>query len=253
MSERAELESLLRSPATRVDRLLAAIARRHGLMRDAEDAFVAWAKERLAADSALVARFRGESSATTYLAVVIAMLFRDYRLATWGRWRPTAAARRQGELAIRLETLVRRDGLSVTQAGERLRTQGATTLDDAALAELLARLPTRATVAAANASGCAVDSSAVAHTDDARTMRDSGATELALHQALGALGDEDRLLIRLRYLEDMSVADIARGLALPQKPLYRRIDRALVALRTVLERGGISRQQVRALAGNYLR
>jgi hypothetical protein len=61
----------------------------------------------------------------------------------------------------------------------------------------------------------------------------------ALDRALTALDTEDRLLIRLCFWERMSVADIARSLAVPQKPLYRRIESLLNRLRTTLEQDGV--------------
>ena len=72
-------------------------------------------------DYAAIRKFRGESSLGTYLTVVVAMLVRDYRVQRWGRWRPSAAARRLGDVAVRLETLVRRNGQAVHEAAETLR------------------------------------------------------------------------------------------------------------------------------------
>jgi RNA polymerase sigma factor for flagellar operon FliA len=51
----------------------------------------------------------------------------------------------------------------------------------------------------------------------------------------------------MRFMENLSVANIARGLALPQKPLYRRIERALAELRKSLEAAGVSREHVQTL------
>src|SRR5689334_7997472 len=83
-----------------------------------------------------IRKFRGESAFTTYLSVVISRLIRDYWVHKFGRWRPSAAAQRMGELAVRLETLVRRDQLPLAEAGEALRTTGLTTLSDRELAKL---------------------------------------------------------------------------------------------------------------------
>jgi RNA polymerase sigma factor for flagellar operon FliA len=55
---------------------------------------------------------------------------------------------------------------------------------------------------------------------------------------------EDSMIIRLHYEEGMSVAEIARTLAIPQKPLYRRLERLLEHLREQLEAEGISRERV---------
>ncbi len=47
------------------------------------------------------------------------------------------------------------------------------------------------------------------------------------------------MIIRLRFYEGFSVADVARGLRLPQKPLYPRISRLLQTLSSALTREGI--------------
>ena len=61
----------------------------------------------------------------TYLTVVIHRLFLDYRIRLWGKWRPSAEAKRLGAVAIALERLIVRDGWSFEQAVEVLRTNHA--------------------------------------------------------------------------------------------------------------------------------
>ena len=54
-------------------------------------------------------------------------------------------------------------------------------------------------------------------------------------------------MLRMRFWEDMSVADIARGLAVEQKPLYRRLERLLADLRKKLAGAGVTAQQLHEL------
>jgi DNA-directed RNA polymerase specialized sigma24 family protein len=56
----------------------------------------------------------------------------------------------------------------------------------------------------------------------------------------------------MRYWEGTSVADIARALGLPQKPLYRRLERALAALRAALEAAGVSRHRTAACLAEWV-
>jgi len=252
MPDRRELEAQFLANLPVAEKILSALARRHALSQDGAEEFSAWAKLRIIEhDYAILAKFRGESSLATYLTVVLAMLFREYRVQQWGRWRPSAAARRGGAMAVRLETLLQRDGMELAQVGEILRTSGATTLSDRELAEIAARFPRRAPMRPVefreapteHASESRADETIVREEADA----DSKAAREALDQSLAALPTEDRLIVRLHYIEAMSVADIARGLALPQKPLYRRLERALSVLRSGLEGAGISREYVRNL------
>lgn len=61
-----------------------------------------------------------------------------------------------------------------------------------------------------------------------------------LGRALASLTPTDRLLLRLRYEDDLSVPSIARALG-ESSPfvVYRRLDRVLAALRHVLEGYGV--------------
>ena len=53
---------------------------------------------------------RGRGSLNTYLRVVIERLVLDMRVTNWGKWRPSARARRLGAEAVLFEQLTVRDG-----------------------------------------------------------------------------------------------------------------------------------------------
>jgi RNA polymerase sigma factor for flagellar operon FliA len=233
---REELEALFLANLQHIDRTIDGLSRRYTLSRDASNEFGAWAKLRLIEDDyAVVAKFRGEASIRTYLTVVIAMMFREYRVQEWGRWRPSAAARRAGSLGVWLDMLINRDGLSLAQAGQIVRTAGGTNLSDRELGKIAATFPMRTPLRPVQAMDLPLDTADSARSDDlvdAETAASElAATRHALKEALEQLPDDDRLIIRLHYFESMSVAEIARALALPQKPLYRRLDRLLATLR----------------------
>lgn len=255
MPDRQNIEALFLDNLAWIERVAASVCRRHGLAgEDAED-FASWAKMKLVEDDyAALRKFRGESSVTTYLTVVVSMLFRDYRAAHWGRWRPSAAARRHGPVAVRLETLVHRDGYRLEQASEILRTSGETELSDRQLASLLAELPERAPLRPVEVGPDPLQVTPAGESADegvigAEVEEERRAAGEALSRAMEGLPAEERLILRMRFWEGLGVADIARGLGLPQKPLYRRIERSLARLREHLEAGGVSRERVRALLG----
>src|SRR5262249_23189199 len=180
---------------------VAAISRRNGLARDDADDFASWTTLRLIEDDYGVFRkFRGESALTTYLAVVIAMLFRDYRTHRWGRWRPSAAARRRGPLAVRLETLGYRDGLRLGQGGELVRTAGHTDLSDRELATLLNQLPVRqpGRPQEVTPSGAGADPPATEHADDLVVADEVAMARKAIEQQLKRLPLEEQLMLRMR-------------------------------------------------------
>src|SRR5205823_13826848 len=67
-----------------------------------------------------------------------------------------------------------------------------------------------------------------------------------LRGALIAATSQDRLILRLRFAEGLSIAAIARRLELDQKDLYRRFRRLLRRLRTALEHDGMLADDVLA-------
>ena len=255
MSDARDLEALFLENLGSIERISGSICRRHGLSPEDTEDFTSSVKAQMVENSyAPLAKFRGDSSLTTYLAVVIAMAFRDYRAKQWGRWRPSAVARTCGPVAVRLETLVYRDGISFDQAVEVLRSSGALTISTRELVVMFAKIPRRAPLRPVEVGADSLDGRAAeydaedlvsSHADD----DDRRAVEAALSGALEQLPAEERLMLRMHYWEKLSVADVARTLALPQKSLYRRIERALVSLRAQLEAAGISREQANALVG----
>jgi RNA polymerase sigma factor (sigma-70 family) len=231
---------------------LRTLTRRHAIPRqDAED-FSSWATCRLIEnDYAVFRKFRGRSSMARYLVVVLSMLLRDYRAVEWGRWRASAAARRAGTLAVRLETLLVRDGVPLGIAAQILRADGTTTATDRELATLAAGFPRRVRIRWVDADHAPCDAASLARSDDLiehdAHASERCALETKLRVALSQLPCDDRLILRMHFADAMTIADIARTLALPQKPLYRRLDLALAALRRQLEHAGVSAAQVRAV------
>jgi RNA polymerase sigma factor (sigma-70 family) len=212
---------------------------------DAED-FVSWLKIRLMEDDyAVIRKFRGDSRITTYLAMVVARQLFAYLREKRGRWRPSAAAERLGPPADELEDLVYRQGYTLTQAGEKLRTEGRTTLSDLELARLLEQLRERPPLRPMEVpSDTVLETEGSSRADDRVNAAEAGARHgdfmARLGRVLGQLTPEERNIVRLYFQEDYSAADVARALGLDQKPLYRRIPRLKARMRALLEQEGIS-------------
>jgi len=251
--ERQQLETLFLDNLPVIERIIAAACRRYGLMgADAEDA-ASWLKLRIVQDDyAVLHKFRGESTLPTYLTVVIAMLFRDYRVQQWGRWHPSAAARREGPIAVKLETLVMRDGMPLGQAGHVLRDRGDTNLTDAELSRIVSKLPVRAPLRPVSVSSTVLpDAASTVDSEDLVNRADAAAqwaaTDASMLRAMQELNAEDRLIVHLRYWDGLSVAEISRAIGAEQKQLYRRIERLLARLRTSLEAAGVSKERARVI------
>src|SRR5690348_9058839 len=106
-----------------VEDSLRCVARRQRLGVDEAEELGSIVRLKLVEDSyAILRKYQGRSSLTTYLTKVISRILLDWRAARWGRWRASAAARRLGPTAVLFEVLTRRDGLTFAEACETLRT-----------------------------------------------------------------------------------------------------------------------------------
>jgi RNA polymerase sigma factor (sigma-70 family) len=228
-----------------IDRAIASIARRHALSSSDAEEFASWAKARIvASEYAVFRKFGGRSSMATYLSAVLAHLFLDYRNSFWGRWRPSAAATRLGPVAIRLEELLHRDGHTMREAREVLRSAGVP-LSDIEISRLATQLPMRQPsdeVPLEALDGSRHEAGQVPAEPD---FDDAGLQ--VLRDALQALPAEDQVIMRMRFWQDLSVAEIARILHLDQKPLYRRIDAIEQTMRALLTTRGMDRERARDL------
>ncbi|MEO6239519.1 MAG: hypothetical protein ABIQ52_21185 [Vicinamibacterales bacterium] len=101
--------------------IVCATARRSRLTESDREDFESFVWTRLIARNFHVLRSFGQrSSLRTYLTIVVRRMLLDYRDAKWGKWRPSADARRRGASAVAFERLVNRDGLAANIAAARL-------------------------------------------------------------------------------------------------------------------------------------
>lgn len=240
----AELESLFVASLPDIHRVSRSIARRQRLGPAEVEDFTSEVNLSIIENNyAVFASFEGRSSLRTYLTIVIGRLFLDYRRKAWGKWRPSAEARRRGPLALRLEILLYRDGLSLNEAIEMLRANFTCVESREALVELAHALPPRVSRRPfreidEDAAGVAASelASPEVQLEGARTARQ---TQALIDQAMEAIGPQDRSVLCMRFERGMAVADIARMLRLDQKRLYRRIEVILCVFRQALEAKGL--------------
>jgi len=137
-------EELFLSSLETVERAARFAARRGGLSpSDADDLAAAVKLALIENDYAVLRGFEGRCSLGTYVASIAHRLVADERIHTGGRWRPSAEAKRSGEGAVLLETLVVRDQKPLAEA-LRLVQQIDPAMTRQSADALLARLPARA-------------------------------------------------------------------------------------------------------------
>ena len=235
----ADAAAFLESKLPLVEAVVGEVGRRYRVRGDALDEFRSLAFLKLVEhDYAVLRRFQGASSLRTYLTVVLQRVLLDHRNREWGRWRASAAASRLGPIAVRLERLVTRDGLTPREAIAAMSPPA----DAPGFAEFVDALSPRGAVRGSRATlgeDAIPDSFDPAPGPDASMEHREQAERAAyvrrvVRDALRALPSEDHLLITLRYRDGLSVADAARVLELNAKPVYRRLDRILGHLQAVL-------------------
>jgi RNA polymerase sigma factor (sigma-70 family) len=234
-----------------IERIIAILARRHSLSRSDAEEFGAWARARLVdGEYAIFRKFAGRSSLATYLSVVLTNSFHDYRNSVWGRWRPSAAATRLGPTAIRLEELLYRDGHTLREAAGVLQSAGSD-LSETDIARLAAKIPQRQAPTEVGLEK--VDEAAFGFETAAAGSEETAAVIAALREVVEQLPPDERVITRMRFWDDISVADIARALRIEQKPLYRKLDSIQTRLRAWLESRGIDRERaMELLAGEAI-
>lgn len=241
-----------------IERTIALVCRR-GRLRgaDAEDFASSVKVALLEDDCAILRQHSGFSSLGAYLAVVIDRMLQDGRARTMGRFYASAEATRMGPAAVMLESLVRRDQRPFEQALPILRASfPEVTRGDAE--RMLHRLPHRAPrpqfveLDDADDFPIAAPNGADQHALELERQRLSRQTASILRDALAALSLEDRTMLRLHYGMSQSIAAVSRMMRLPQRPLYRRLERALAQLRAALEQAGIDARSLPDLLSGAL-
>ena len=100
-----------------IEQVIGWVAGRRGLRGADADDFASVVKMRLVEnDYEILGKFQGRSSLKTYLTAVINRLYLDFQVQRFGKWRSSAEARRLGTVALRLECLMFRDGLTFDEA-----------------------------------------------------------------------------------------------------------------------------------------
>lgn len=236
-----------------IERAAEHFARKAGFSREEIEDFVSHVKCKLIEDDySILRKFQGKSSVKTYLTVVIQRMFQDHLNHIWGKWRPSAEAERLGPLAVLLDRLLHRDGYSLDEAYEILRTNHHIEISLHELAALASKLPRRnpprrmegeETLEDRPDEGLDPAEQAIAKEKRARRQEILG----FLKEAVARLSAEDALLVRMSTR--FKVSEIARNLHLEQKPLYRRLDKILKALREDLERRGVRPEEIEEILG----
>ncbi len=236
-----------------IGRIVIAIGRRHALQDpEIEELRSEVYLHLLENDYTVLRKWRGEAMLSTYLTAVANNCFRGFLIRKWGRWRPSQKAKRLGQEAVRMETLLHRDGYSFEEAYEILRTRHCSKASPRQPNDPTAQSPPRDSRQFEN--GDRLDYlQVVGDTESRLENRDKAALKTrvlnVLQQALRTLSMGDRTLLRLRYEEGFALKEIANVLAIRQRSIYTRHERCLRELRSCFEQEGLRWPQVAEILG----
>lgn len=234
-------EQLFLSQLPDIERVIRWVSARHSLRgADAED-FASAVKCRLIeSDYEVLAKFEGRASFRTYLTVVINRFYLDFQVQRFGKWRTSAEARRLGPVAVSLERLMFRDGLTFDEACGVLGTDHRLSESRDALYEMSLRLPQRNRRAPASfAAEPNRPLPAASEPERAERQALAGRISAVIRATLAGLSARERLFLRVHLVEGLTVARVSRLLGIDQKALYRRKDQIFKEMRAQLERESI--------------
>jgi RNA polymerase sigma factor for flagellar operon FliA len=232
--------SFLVSQLAVIEQVIRFTCSRHALTVAEIDEFSSHVKLKLIEnDYRILRQFQGRSNFRTYISIVIQRLFLDCRIAAWGKWRPSAAARRGGAVAILLERLLARDGYTFEEACELLTTNHCVTMSRSELEAIAGtvaipfdRRPKSEDALVNVAARDAAPDVLLAQREADERARRIGAV---LRREIVLLPPDERLIVLMRFEDGRTVAEIARILRLDQKSTYRRLEAVLRRLREALE------------------
>jgi RNA polymerase sigma factor for flagellar operon FliA len=253
----SEAGQLFLSYLPAVEAVTSAVCRQHHLRASEREEFASFVKLALLdQDCAVLRQHRGGASAGAFLRVVISRLLYDYRCHIWGRWRPSAAAKRLGSVAVLMERLVARDGLSIDEAIETARTNHGLIQSQHELRHLCMTLTLGSTLRPRTVPDTAArDVASWAPTPDlVLVIRESQTAKRRIVAALDAARESltchERLMLKMRVDDNLPVSRIAVALGLNQKKLYITLNRLYARIRELLLAEGISAEDVNECFGH---
>lgn len=232
-----------------VDSVVRTIGRRHRLSADEQEELAASVRLKLVEnDYEVVRKFEGRSQLRTYLITVVQRHFLDDRNARWGKWRPSAQARRLGPIAVLLDQLLTRDRLSFEEAARTIAARHGDAASREQLHAIMVQLPARSSRQFVDdveleqlAAPAPTENDVI---ESLEQLRSGDRVERALASALARLSDDDRLILKLRFCENLRLARIAELMGLPAKPFYRRVEDLMRVLRQELQAQGVGQADI---------
>lgn len=214
-----EAKSFFESNLSITDKIVKKYCSGHNIVGDEADECRSYVYEKIIDnDYQKIREFKGKSSYETYMTTVISRILID-RMRSGGRWRPSQKALRIGKEAVILEELVFRKKYSFEQAYNILTTNHNISIERERAYEIITLLQRKRLTSALPRD--------VELTDDVSdkkvTLPDAAAINKETSKVKDQLDDivremrnllsnEERLLLRMRFADNIKISEIARVL-----------------------------------------
>lgn len=225
-------------------------SRYHLSREDVEDCLGDLHVKLLAHDGAVLKQYKGLSAWKTFLGTVAHNHVKDFINSLWGKSRPCEEALRLGPLAVELDRLLNREGLSQGEAVETLLSRPNVTTSRAELEAMAARFPSRSRAQVVPDAELETQPTPEDSPEQTAAKRESESVFRSmvalLHEELALLPPEDKLLLDL-WAGGTKVSSIAKLLQRDQKSLYAVRDRLLEKLRERFVEAGFDPEKAKAV------
>lgn len=242
---------ILKQKVPLIDRIVLQVGRKNGLDTNACEEFRGVVYERLIEnDYRILRQHRGAEVATSYLILVIRNLYSDFYRSQKGRWRPSAAAKRAGEVGVILDELLNKKKLSFEEAYQTIRSQylnqGGTPPDRESIAEIAGQLKARPRPSVTTPGHEILEAVAVETATPADAFHK---TELGgirqqisriIRDAMTDMSSELLLVFRMVFEDDHSISSVARVIGKKRAWVDNQIKQELQRIRQRLNHAGIA-------------
>jgi len=238
-----DAEDLFLSNLPVIDRAIGYVCHRNHIDRDEGEEFGSFVKFKLIESNyAIICKFEGRSSFSTYMTTVIQRMYFQYRVQMWGKWRPSAEARRLGDKAITVERLLTRDGFTYAEVVSILTSGTDPAFNRDEIEAIFLRLPVRQPRPVLVAAIDNIENGPVIEPEffSGERCETARQTAAAVDDAMSSMDPEDQLILRMRFWGGRKVPEIARAVGIDGKKLYKRIDKLLSQLKLALEKAGLA-------------
>jgi RNA polymerase sigma factor (sigma-70 family) len=235
-----------------INEAISIICRKHCMGSDEEKDFAQHVHLQLIEnDYKKIRAYKGNSKFKTYLHTVISRIFIDQ---VRSKWHPSAEARKMGETAVKLEKLVYRNQYEVQEACQILAADPATVIDENTAREMLCKLSLRTPRLTPLGDSEERLTRVIDPAPDPETRTAQKQLLQKKQKILSLLGGvilslsgEDKLLIKMLYISDHRISEIARLLGKDDRQLYRRSQAILRNMRALMGDAGIGEGEIREI------